>query len=379
MVWYMKLLRVRASNYKNCCDDFTIDLVAKSKKTSEDKEYELQEIADDLYVFNTVAFVGKNASGKTSAIELMECCYSILSEFRLEDKHYNYDNVKLEIIFYYKGNIYKYTTGLKSDSNLGSKANFTEQHIYQKKYYKSKVKEIYAVEGFEEITGFGELPEDTSIVFFILKKKATRAVYFNCNGEGADTYHLLFRAMKTYKIPENILVKVIKIFDDKIKSLEMVDEKHYKLIYQDHVKELSDSELVYILSSGTTKGVLLYIFVVAALENGFDLLIDEVENHFHKTLVENMISLFKDKTVNKKYATLIFTTHYCEVLDLFNRQDNIWIAKSDNKIHLENMYENYNIRTELLKSRQFYNNVFDTSVNYEDLMALKKELMRRTI
>ena len=376
MVWYMKLLRVRASNYKNCCDDFTIDLVAKSKKTSEDKEYELQEIADDLYVFNTVAFVGKNASGKTSAIELMECCYSILSEFRLEDKHYNYDNVKLEIIFYYKGNIYKYTTGLKSDSNLGSKANFTEQHIYQKKYYKSKVKEIYAVEGFEEITGFGDLPEDTSIVFFILKKKATRAVYFNCNGEGADTYHLLFRAMKTYKIPENILVKVIKIFDDKIKSLEMVDEKHYKLIYQDHVKELSDSELVYILSSGTTKGVLLYIFVVAALENGFDLLIDEVENHFHKTLVENMISLFKDKTVNKKYATLIFTTHYCEVLDLFNRQDNIWIAKSDNKIHLENMYENYNIRTELLKSRQFYNNVFDTSVNYEDLMALKKELMR---
>ena len=376
MVWYMKLLRVRASNYKNCCDDFTIDLVAKSKKTSEDKEYELQEIADDLYVFNTVAFVGKNASGKTSAIELMECCYSILSEFRLEDKHYNYDNVKLEIIFYYKGNIYKYTTGLKSDPNLGSKANFTEQHIYQKKYYKSKVKEIYAVEGFEEITGFGELPEDTSIVFFILKKKATRAVYFNCNGEGADTYHLLFRAMKTYKIPENILVKVIKIFDDKIKSLEMVDEKHYKLIYQDHVKELSDSELVYILSSGTTKGVLLYIFVVAALENGFDLLIDEVENHFHKTLVENMISLFKEKTVNKKYATLMFTTHYCEVLDLFNRQDNIWIAKSDNKIHLENMYENYNIRTELLKSRQFYNNVFDTSVNYEDLMALKKELMR---
>ena len=376
MVWYMKLLRVRASNYKNCCDDFTIDLVAKSKKTSEDKEYELQEIADDLYVFNTVAFVGKNASGKTSAIELMECCYSILSEFRLEDKHYNYDNVKLEIIFYYKGNIYKYTTGLKSDPNLGSKANFTEQHIYQKKYYKSKVKEIYAVEGFEEITGFGELPEDTSIVFFILKKKATRAVYFNCNGEGADTYHLLFRAMKTYKISENILVKVIKIFDDKIKSLEMVDEKHYKLIYQDHVKELSDSELVYILSSGTTKGVLLYIFVVAALENGFDLLIDEVENHFHKTLVENMISLFKDKTVNKKYATLMFTTHYCEVLDLFNRQDNIWIAKSDNKIHLENMYENYNIRTELLKSRQFYNNVFDTSVNYEDLMALKKELMR---
>ena len=151
----MKLLRVRASNYKNCCDDFTIDLVAKSRKTSEDKEYELQEIADELYVFNTVAFVGKNASGKTSAIELTECCYSILSEFRLEDKHYDYDNVKLEIIFYHEEYIYKYLTVLKPDSNLGSKANFTEQHIYRKKYYKSKIKEIYEDDGFEEVTGLG--------------------------------------------------------------------------------------------------------------------------------------------------------------------------------------------------------------------------------
>ena len=375
-VYFMKLLRVRASNYKNCCDDFTIDLVAKSKKTSEDKEYELHMIAEDLYVFNTAAFIGKNASGKTSAIELMECSYEILSEFRLEDKHYNYENVKLEIIFYHEDYIYKYHTILKSDANLGSKANFTEQHIYRKKYYKSNIKEIYCDNGFEEIVDLGELPEDTSIVFFLLKKKVTRAVYFNCEGEGSDTYHLMFKAMKNYQISNDILMEILRIFDDKIRNLEMVDEKHYKLTYQDCIKELSDTELIYMLSSGTTKGVLLYIFVVAALENGFDLLIDEVENHFHKTLVENMISLFKDKTVNKKSATLIFTTHYCEVLDLFNRQDNIWIAKSGEKIYLENMYQTYNIRPELLKSRQFYNNAFNTSVNYEDLMALKKELMR---
>ena len=372
----MKLLRVRASNYKNCCDDFVIDLVAKSKKTSEDKEYELQEIAEDLFVYNTVAFIGKNASGKTTAIELLECCYSILSEFRLDNKHYNYDDVNLEIVFYHENYIYKYSTLLKSDSTMGSKANFTEQHIYKKRYYKSKSKEIYSDNEFKEIAPLGELPEDTSIVFFVLKKKITRAVYFDCDGEGVDTYRLMFRAMKTYNISESILAKIIKIFDDRIRSIEMVDEKHYRIVYHNYEKELSDSELIYILSSGTTKGIFLYIFIVAALENGFDLLIDEVENHFHKTLVENMISLFKDKTVNKKSATLIFTTHYCEVLDLFNRQDNIWIAKSEERIHLYNMYETYNIRPELLKSRQFYNNAFDTSVNYEDLMALKKELMK---
>ena len=57
----MKLLRVKASNFKNCQDDTVIDLVAKSKKTTEDKEYELQEIAEGLYVYSIGAFIGKNA------------------------------------------------------------------------------------------------------------------------------------------------------------------------------------------------------------------------------------------------------------------------------------------------------------------------------
>ena len=59
---------------------------------------------------------------------------------------------------------------------------------------------------------------------------------------------------------------------------------------------------------------------------------------------------------------------------MFNRQDNIYISKSSDKVYLTSMYEGYNIRTELLKSRQFYNNVFDTAVNYDELMNLKREL-----
>ncbi len=372
----MKLLRVCATGFKNCRDDFTIDLVAKSKKTTEDKEYELQEITEDLFVYSTAAFVGKNASGKTSAIELLDLCYSILGDFRAEDKHYSYDNIHLDVTFYHEGNLYRYTTILKSDNNLGNKAIFTEQHIYCKKYYKTKIKELYSDAGYEELKDLGDLPEDTSKVFFVLKKRAARAVYFDCNGAGAETYHLLFNAMKSYKISASVLSKIIKIFDDNIESLSMVDEHNYKLIYQGKEDLMSDKELVHMLSSGTTKGILLYVFVVAALQNGFDLLIDEVENHFHKTLVENMISLFKDKTVNKKSASLMFTTHYCEILDLFNRQDNIWVAKADGKVGLHNLYESYDIRPELLKSKQFYNNAFQTSVNYEDLMSLKKELMK---
>lgn len=372
----MKLLRVKASHFKNCRDDFTIDFIAQSKKTAEDKEYELQEIADSLYVFNTAAFIGKNASGKTTAIELLDCCYSILGDFRLEGKKYSYENITLEMIFYHENYIYRYSTVLHEDSALGNKAIFSNQTLERKKYAKTSIKNIYEDDQFKPVSGIGILPEDTSIVFFVLKKKETRAVYFDSNGEGTDTYQLLFKAMKSYSISGEYLTNIIKIFDETIRGLERIDDHNYRLIYQDKEQVLSDKELIYLLSSGTTKGLLLYILVVASLQNGFDLLIDEVENHFHKTLVENMISLYKDKTVNRKNATLIFTTHYCEVLDLFNRQDNIWISKSDGQVYLSNMYKDYNVRPELLKSRQFYNNAFQTSVNYDELMNLKRKLKK---
>lgn len=101
----MKLLRVKANHFKNCSDEFEIDFVARSKKTSEDKEYELQEIADELYVYNTIAVVGKNASGKTTAVELLDACFSILGDFRLEAKSYSFDNVELLMDFSIKNTI----------------------------------------------------------------------------------------------------------------------------------------------------------------------------------------------------------------------------------------------------------------------------------
>lgn len=372
----MKLLRVKANHFKNCCNDFTIDLTAKSRKTEEDKEYELQEIAPGLFGFNTVAFIGKNASGKTTAVELLDCAYSILGDFRLESKHYRYDGVELEITFFYEGYLYRYETRLSSGKSLSNQAVFQNEHIYRKEFYKTNIKDIFELNGYEEMTKLGYLPEDTSKVFFILKQKKTRAIFFDSFGGGTETYALLFKAMKNYDISKDVLAKILRIFDDNIKELKSEDEHNYRVLTENGEKLMPDTQLIYFLSRGTTKGSLLYTLMVASLKEGFDLLIDEVENHFHKTLVENMISLYKDKSVNRKNATLIFTTHNCELLDQMGRQDNIWICKANSCIHLSNMYEDYHIRPALLKSKKYYNNAFKTAVNYEDLMALKKELKK---
>ena len=389
----MKLLRVKANHFKNCVDGFKIDFVAKSRKTAEDKEYELQEVAPELYVYNTVAFIGKNASGKTSAIDLLDCAYSILGGFRLENKHYSYDGVELEIFFYFEEYIYRYLTTLGSDT-IGNRAIFKNEKLYRKKYFKTNVKDIYKLEDFErmpiplftysnsngKIISFEDnhllFPDDVSRLFYTLRNKEIRAIFFDSYEAGVDTYRLMFGALKNYRIDSDILTRVLRVFDNNVESLEMLDENNYKLNFKGETKMLSDTQLIHMLSSGTTKGILLYILMVASLKYGFDLLVDEVENHFHKTLVENMISLYKDKTVNRNNATLIFTTHYCEVLDQMGRQDNIWICKSGTQVSLSNMYEDYQIRSELLKSKQYYSNAFQTAVDYDALMNLKRALKK---
>lgn len=381
----MKLLRVKANHFKNCCDGFTIDFVPISRKTSEDKEYELLEIAPELYTYSTAAFVGKNASGKTTALELLDCCYSILGDFRLEDKNYEYDGVELEITFFHEEYLYLYETTLSSGKTMGNQASFLNEKLLRKRYYKSSVREIYKKETYEETLNFvrgqgipipisAVLPEDISSVFFALQNKKTRAIYLDSNSYGSDTYKMIFRALKNYEIGADVFERIIRIFDENIKELTRLDDHNYRVVTLSGEKTMNDTQLVHFLSSGTTKGLLLYTLMVGSLREGFDLIIDEVENHFHKTLVENMLSLYRDKKVNRKNAALIFSTHYIETLDQMGRQDNIWICHADEKIRIANMYDDYKIRPELLKSKRYYENTFGTAVNYDHLMDLKKVL-----
>ncbi len=372
----MKILRISAKGFKNCADGFYMDFIAKSKKTSEDKEYELLEIDDELFVYSTVGIVGKNASGKTSALELLDWCYDILSSFRLSGKGGNYQGVSLEILFYEEGYLYKYSVELEDSETLEDRAIFKNQQLFRKQYYKTRMKQILTEDWKEKCYPGGEVPEDFSIVFFVLKKSAVREVYYDSSMENEKGYLIMFRFMDIAKLNAGFLAKVIRIFDDNITDLRQVDESDYLLTYQGRERAFSDRELYRFLSSGTTKGMNLYILAAISLRMGFDLIVDEIENHFHKTLVENLIMLYKDKQVNRKNATLYFSTHYCELLDLFHRSDNIWITHAKGKGTINNMYETFGIRTELLKSRKFYQNAFDTAVNYEALMDLKKDLMR---
>ena len=91
----MKILKVNATGFKNCADDFELSFVPTARKTAEDKEYELQEIADGLFAFSTLGVVGKNASGKTSVLDLLSVCYDILGKYRVDKKPFSLDTYVL--------------------------------------------------------------------------------------------------------------------------------------------------------------------------------------------------------------------------------------------------------------------------------------------
>lgn len=367
----MKLLRIVATNYKNCEDNLTIDFVAKSKKTSEDKIYELYPIDEELYTFNTLALVGKNASGKTTVIELIFISLSILEDYKVHGVEYSYNNTQLELYFHHDHMIYHYKCTINT---INGEAVFSNEVLQAKKYYKTKANELF--EGkFREVVFKGKLPNTISKVFYVLEGERKVSQYLPAYSFGEYNYSVIFDVLSKDNIGVSIFSKIVQLFDKNIKSLRF-ENNLFKVEYRDSSYELSNKELFNFLSSGTSKGIILFLTAVNCLKKGYDLIVDEIETHFHKTIVENLIILFKDPYINKKGACLIFTTHQCELLDLFNRQDNIYITKANEHIHLENMYDTYDIRPELLKSNQYYNNAFDTAVNYEDLMSLKKELMK---
>ena len=378
----MKLLKVVANNFKLCEDNFAISFVPDANKTKDDKVFELHEISENLFAFTTIGILGKNASGKTTVIDLLDLVYDILSFFRVKNSGELFliwdKSVNLDITFYHEGNLYRYITDLYSDELLVNKSiYFKNEKLFKRKYYKTLSKDIFDYSKYEEVIINSNLPEDTSILYEILKKIDIRGL--RSYSDDLD-YSLYSGAFNIYKLLDNshkIIETILKMFDEHLDNIEMVNEDKFIVYYTNKSnKEVNSHELYNMLSSGTSKGFILFTYVVYSLRYGADLLIDEIENHFHRTLVENLINLYKDKNVNKKNATLIFTTHYPELLDLFNRDDNLYITKYNDEIILENMHRDYKFRPELSKSNKFYSNAFNTNVNYESLMNFKKELMK---
>lgn len=83
-------------------------------------------------------------------------------------------------------------------------------------------------------------------------------------------------------------------------------------------------------SSGTKKYFALTGPIIDVIENGYTLLVDELDSKLHPNLVCKIVSLFNSKELNPKNAQLVFNTHDTNLLSsgLF-RRDQVWFTDKD--------------------------------------------------
>lgn len=84
-------------------------------------------------------------------------------------------------------------------------------------------------------------------------------------------------------------------------------------------------------SSGTQKYFALLGPILATLENGRTLFVDEMDAKIHPNLMLKIVEMFNSKEKNPKNAQLVFNTHNTNLLDkntLF-RKDQVWFTEKD--------------------------------------------------
>ncbi|AWW28441.1 MULTISPECIES: AAA family ATPase [unclassified Acetobacterium] len=388
----MKILKIKANGLKLFSDNLDIDFTTLQRVRNEKNEM-LHQISSKIYQNNVLAFIGVNASGKTSTLKLISFviqmidnepinkikCNDILEGISVDDR------VDFEVYFSIKSDkLYKLHTTIKKDyidNKAIEKYTIENENIWMKHintiitkksiFDFSDIEPMLVRKGDEEY-----LPNDISIVISLNKKNNTK-IFFN---DLVDWTNInLIRVIGDF--PQELItfldssIEYLRFNVDDLNDAQ-IDLKEIKLKFKGK-KELilySPLELEKYLSSGTIKGLNVFMSAISSLQEGGYLIVDELENHFNKEIVATLIRLFMNKKINKKGAVLLFSTHYPELLDEFERNDNIYIIKNDHGINVQNLSKLLK-RSDLKKSEVYESGYLEGTVpSYESYMAFEKVL-----
>lgn len=378
----MKILRITAHGLPLFKEDLDLCFYTQQRVSEDDKD-SLYNLIDNYYLHSACAFIGINASGKTSVLKVINLALSIVRNEpinHIESRSILGGTEKAVICTYFYDNR-KYICCL--ETVITAKKAKTGDYIYSILSERRWEKPVGSVKSKKYLTDFmgiepvairsgneEYLSDDVS--FIIAHNKKT--------GDTAEVFSLLsYTNVNVLPFTEDIPLEVITFLDPTIEKLcfEQTEGKtciHLRFRDEDEIILNKAEELEQYLSSGTIKGIITFSMVKEVLQSGGYLLVDEIENHFNKEIVTTLIRFFMDSRLNKKGGTLIFTTHYPELLDEYDRNDGICIVRNRNGITVENL--SYILKRNDIKKSDAYQSGFleGTTPAYEAYMRLKKSL-----
>ena len=380
----MKILKIKTtSGYKMLEKEFEINFLTKTRVehgTACDKDLIL--LQDDFYYPLQTILIGKNSSGKSTTLDLIYLVLIFINTGRIPVAFFPEQNLfDVEFLFYENGQVYKYN-GSFEKNDLVSKdfLIIKDEKLFVSNLRVSTKKDLSNLSfrvGNQIVPNVGG---DTSEISRFKSSDASILVE-NIARNGTNLNSIVKTINNLYT--DDVFNSIIRLFDDSIEYLDFLyNDLGNPVAYK--FKRVNKNEIIIdfnylqkIISSGTYRGIYLFAASIIAFNFGGHILIDEIEKSFNKNFIENLILLFSDKRINKKGATLIYSTHYSELLDETNRCDNINVLhRADDVISIKNLSESYELRTDLLKSNQFNQNAFDNILNYDYFMNLRKGLLK---
>lgn len=378
----MKILRITVNGLPLFKQELDL-LFYTQQRVSEDDKEKLYKIEPNYYLHTACAFIGINASGKTSVLKVINLALNILRNEPIN--HVESRNIlgaceraMLKICFLdKKNNVYCLKTVITSKK---AKAGRYVYSIVEEKLWEKPVSSVKSKKYLTDFSGLrpiaarntdeAYLPDDVSFIIAHNKKTNDRI----------DVFSLLsYTNINVLPFTDDIPLEVITFLDPTIEKLcfEKIEDKaliHLKFKGEEELILNNAVELEQYLSSGTIKGIITFSMVKEVLTSGGYLLIDELENHFNKEIVVTLMRFFMDSTLNKSGSTLIFTTHYSELLDEYDRNDAIYIVRNRNGITAENL--SYILKRNDIKKSDAYQSGFleGTTPAYEAYLRLKKNL-----
>lgn len=378
----MKILRITVNGLPLFKQELDL-LFYTQQRVSEDDKEKLYKIEPNYYLHTACAFIGINASGKTSVLKVINLALNILRNEpinHVESRNIlgGCENASFKICFFdNKRKICCLETVVKSKK---AKAGGYVYSIVEEKLWEKPVSSVKSKKYLTDFSGLrpiaarntdeAYLPDDVSFIIAHNKKTNDRIDVFS---------PLSYTNINVLPFTDDIPLEVITFLDPTIEKLcfEKIEDKaliHLKFKGEEELILNNAVELEQYLSSGTIKGIITFSMVKEVLTSGGYLLIDELENHFNKEIVVTLMRFFMDSSLNKSGSTLIFTTHYSELLDEYDRNDAIYIVRNRNGITAENL--SYILKRNDIKKSDAYQSGFleGTTPAYEAYMRLKKNL-----
>ena len=396
----MKLLRTEIYNLNRFEEGkFIFDFV------NDKRVYEAEEdnrvvfpVINNVYTHTAISLLGINASGKTSALVLLTQMLDIF----IQNESLDYDSdfkdfFKTEVTtvnyVHHEGRLYKIESLIKKDTKR-ERLYFDQEKFYEKKLPKNISKKNFFTfsSKLEPTMERNELATNSLFGIFLKEEDSIFSSILNQMEQTnlrvidhLDETNINLLSMHSDDIP----ISFIHYLDSSIELFEVVGEEKVANQPDKFKLKFIDSEEIIIvdyfnlnkyLSSGTIKGLSILMSIMLILKNGGYLVIDEIENHLNKAIVLSIIKLFQS-SLNQLGATLIFSTHYQEIVDGLDRTDSMYILrknKSISMVRFSKLLES-NDRTDKIKSEILLSGVYHTAPQYSRYINLKKDLQAHLI